>query len=73
MKRKLIIAGVFVLFSLTFTSCEKTCKNCKIVTYIDGVYDSELDTNQYCGAELIVIQNTPDVINGNMRTTYECN
>jgi hypothetical protein len=73
MKRKIIIAGAFILFSLTFTSCEPECKVCKIVTYIDGVYDSELAGYEYCGAELIAIEATPDVINGNMRTTYECN
>jgi hypothetical protein len=73
MKRKIIIAGAFILFSLVLTSCEPKCKTCKIVTYIDEVYDSELPGYEYCDLELIGIEATPDVINGNMRTTYECN
>jgi hypothetical protein len=73
MKRKLIIAGVFILFSWAFTSCESDCKVCKLVTYVNDVWESEEAGVEYCGLELIGIQNTPDVTVGTTRTTYECN
>jgi hypothetical protein len=56
MKRKLIIAAVFVLIAWGFTSCEKTCKTCKKVYYDgSGTYLREDGEASYCGLELAAI------------------
>jgi hypothetical protein len=56
MKRKLIIAVLFMLFAWGFTSCGKTCKTCKKVFYDgSGNYLREDAGGEYCGVELIAI------------------
>lgn len=75
MKRKLIIAGVFVVLAWAGSSCEalRSCKTCKQVTYIDGVFDHEGTPSDYCDADLIKIEATPDFVLGTTRTKWECN
>lgn len=73
MKKKLIFAAFLLLASVAFVSCEKSCKTCKQVTYINGTYDSETGGTEYCGAELLIIENTDDVTIGNTTTKWECN
>jgi ABC-type proline/glycine betaine transport system substrate-binding protein len=76
MKKKLLFAAAFVLFVLiagSFGSCQKDCKTCKQVTYIDGVWDHEGSAQEYCGAALTAIEAEDDFIYGNERTTWECN
>lgn len=73
MKRKFTIAVAFVLVTLSFSSCEKTCKVCQQNTYDSGgtktVTGSE---SEYCGAELIAIEATKDVTVGGQTTKWEC-
>jgi hypothetical protein len=72
MKKKLFFAAVFVLIAGAFGSCEKDCKTCKQVTYVDGVYDREGDSQEYCGASLVAIEAEDDFVYGNERTAWEC-
>jgi hypothetical protein len=75
MKRKILFAGSLIFIAWAFNSCEalSNCKTCKQVTYIDGVYDHEGDSNDYCGAELLGIEAMDDFILDNVRTAWECN
>lgn len=74
MKSKFLIAGVLIFISLAFNACEvlSDCKTCRQVTYIDGAWDHEDDPVEYCGAVLISIEAMDDYVNGNIRTTWEC-
>jgi hypothetical protein len=74
LKRILLLAGAFAFMACAFTSCEMdSCKVCKQVTYVNGAYDHEGNPNEYCGASLIAVEATNDVINGNTRIAWECN
>jgi ABC-type proline/glycine betaine transport system substrate-binding protein len=73
MKKKLFIVATLVFIAFAFTSCEKTCKTCKQVTYINGSYDHEGSSQEYCGLDLAGIEATPDVTIGSTRTAWECN
>lgn len=73
MKKKLVFASLLVLASFTLYSCSNTCKTCKEVTYESGVYVSETGGTEYCGAELLSIEATPDVNIGSTSTRWECN
>lgn len=78
MKRKIIIAGTFLLFAWAFTSCESLsdCKTCAIVKRNSGgTQISSIGEAEYCGAELIAAQAAnPTVTNpvtGDV-TKFEC-
>jgi hypothetical protein len=43
------------------------------VTYVDNAWDHETDPAEYCGASLLAIEAQADIIDGNSRTTWECN
>ena len=74
MKKKLLFAAALVFITFTFTSCTKTCKTCKQVSYINGTYDHDVKSDQeYCGAELLTIEATPDAPIGNETIKWECN
>jgi len=75
MKRKILFAGALFFIAFAFTSCEilNDCKTCKQVTYVDGAWDHETNPAEYCGASLITIEAAADVVNGNIRTAWECN
>jgi hypothetical protein len=74
MKRKLLYGLAFLALACAFTRCEPlgTCKICKQVTYVDNVLTQEGSETQYCDAKLTAIENTPDVVSGNTRVTWEC-
>jgi ABC-type proline/glycine betaine transport system substrate-binding protein len=73
MKKKLILAATLVFIACAFTSCTKTCKTCKQVTYINGTYDHEDPSQEYCGLSLAAIEATKDLTNGNSTIKWECN
>jgi hypothetical protein len=74
MKRKLIIAAVFVLIAWGFTSCEKTCKFCKKVYYDgSGNYIREDGGADYCGVELIAIDGKTIDLGALGSAKWECN
>lgn len=72
MKRKLIFAAGFILLTLSFSSCEKSCRVCQQNTYKDGSRISSGSETEYCGAELIAIEATGDVTVGSTTTKWEC-
>jgi hypothetical protein len=72
MKRKIFFAVAFILIVAVFSSCEKNCKTCKQVTYIDEVFDHAGNPQEYCGADLLVIEAEDDIEYLNTRTTWEC-
>ncbi len=73
MKKILLFTGALLLMASGFTSCElDSCKVCKKVYYVNNQYDHEDSSQEYCGAALIVIENTADIVNGNSRITWEC-
>jgi hypothetical protein len=73
MKRKLIYAAAFILISLTFPECQKDCKVCQQNQYDSGgnllVTGTE---SEYCGLELIGIENTKDNTTGGITTKWVC-
>ena len=75
MKRKLIFGVAFLFVVWAATSCEalQTCKVCKQVTYTDGSVTDSTDPQEYCDADLIKIEATPDFKLGNTVTKWECN
>jgi hypothetical protein len=62
MKTKLVFGAAFLFVVWAATSCEALsgCKKCKDVIY------------EYCGAELIAKEATPDVTVGSQTTKVEC-
>ena len=72
MKKKLIFAAAFILIALSFNSCEDTCKFCKTVTYENGTVINEGTETEYCGADLLKKEATPDVTVGSLTTKVEC-
>jgi ABC-type proline/glycine betaine transport system substrate-binding protein len=73
MKKKLIFTFTLVFIACAFTSCTKTCKTCKQVTYINSTYDHEDAAQEYCGLSLAAIEATKDITNGNTTIKWECN
>lgn len=72
MKRKLIIAASFIVMTLSFSSCEKSCKICQQNTY-DGSTRVVTGTDtEYCDAALLRIEATPDVTVLGKTTKWEC-
>jgi hypothetical protein len=78
MKRKLLIASVFVFIAVGFASCEKTCETCKIVTRDSSgnIVGSPGAGAEYCGIELTTFKaanpKITDPITKNV-TQVECN
>lgn len=75
MKKKLLFAAAFLITASVFTSCEgllDNCKTCSLNTYEDGALISSAQSAEYCDAELVVIQATPDVTVGTTVTKWEC-
>lgn len=74
MKKKLLFAAALVFITFAFTSCTKTCKTCKQVAYVNGVYDHDVQSDQeYCGAELLALEALDPVTLGDTTTKWECN
>lgn len=75
MKRKLFFAGVLLIIAAGFHSCEflNDCKTCRQVTYVGGAWDHETNPVEYCGASLLAIEAQADMIDGDSRTTWDCN
>jgi hypothetical protein len=74
MKTKLLFGAAFLFVAWTTTSCEvlSGCKVCKDVTYENGaVLFSGVET-EYCGADLIAKEATPDVTVGTHTIKVEC-
>ena len=74
-KSGFLFVGLFTIILLALSSCEiSECKNCEVVTYdaISGTEISRQAAIEYCGEALDDVENTPDQINGNTRTVWEC-
>jgi len=73
MKRKLILAAGFVFIALTFTTCTKNCKVCSQNTYNSSNTLLTTGTDyEYCDAELIRVEATPDVTILGVTTKWVC-
>ncbi len=74
MKKKLLYFSALLVIACAFQRCEVlgTCKICKQVTYVDNAVTQEGTEAQYCDEKLTAIENTPDVVSGNTRITWEC-
>jgi hypothetical protein len=75
MKKILIITAVIALAGLLIVSCskDKTCKTCKLNTYVNSSMTQEGEAVEYCGSELDKIELEPPVTVGNTTTKYVCN
>lgn len=63
---------IFIAISgMSFASCQP-CKDCKVVTYVNGQKDNEGNPEEYCGSDLTDIEGQSDTV-GNTVSTYECN
>jgi hypothetical protein len=72
MKRKIIIAAAFVLITISFSSCEKSCKVCQQNTYDGSTLITSGTETEYCDAALLRIEATPDVTVLGKTTKWEC-
>jgi hypothetical protein len=73
MKRILIYAAGFVIFAVSFTSCENSCKVCQQNTYnSSGTLLTSGSETEYCDAALLRIESTPDVTVGGVTTKWVC-
>ena len=72
MKKKLLFVAAVVLIACAFTSCTKTCKFCKDVTYENGSVINEGTETQYCGAALLAEEAIPDHTVGDLTVKVEC-
>lgn len=72
MKKFTLIALALVVISLMLAACEEeTCKDCRIVTYEDGVIVSEGTPETYCGSNLTEVDGETSTV-GNMTTVMVC-
>jgi hypothetical protein len=74
MKTKLVFGAAFLFVVWAATSCEALsgCKKCKDVIYERGSVVNSGSEIEYCGAELIAKEATPDVTVGSQTTKVEC-
>lgn len=74
MKRKLLFGAMFLFLVWAATSCEAIsgCKKCKNVTYENGSVINSGSETEYCGADLIAKEATPDATVGNLTVKVEC-
>lgn len=74
MKMKILFCAILTAMIFTFTSCEELtgCKICRQVTYVNGIVEQEGRETEYCGAQLIAIEATADIVSGNTRISWEC-
>jgi hypothetical protein len=76
MKKKVFYLLCLVGIACSINSCDalsNNCKNCKIVYYNGTVRDHEDSASQYCGADLVAIQATPNTTIGSLTAKWECN
>jgi len=67
---------LFILLSAGLTSCEALlddCKICRLNVYENGNLINSMQEAEYCGAELVTIQNTPPQTDGAITYIWECN
>jgi hypothetical protein len=74
MKLRTLCGAIFLAMAFILTSCEELsgCKICRQVTYVNGIVEQESRETEYCGAELIAIEATADIVSGNTRIAWEC-
>ncbi len=74
MKKRLHAVLFLVFLAIVIPSCElfDDCKNCSLVTYIDGEYEEETTSVLYCGDELEEKEDASPVIIDNRKTQWEC-
>ena len=74
MKKRLLYAISIFLIVIGINSCEDLggCKFCKTVTYENNQVLSESGETEYCGADLLKREATPDVKVGSLTTKVEC-
>ena len=74
MKRKLIYTAGLVFIAFSFTTCDaiKNCKICSQNTYNGSTLITAGSESEYCNADLIKIQATPDVTVLGVTTKWVC-
>ena len=70
--RKLILIAFAAMAVMFLFSCKDDCKNCRWVTYEDGVKISEDSPAEYCGSQLTNVDGQTATV-GNRTTKMECN
>ncbi|MEI6764758.1 MAG: hypothetical protein WCM76_03895 [Bacteroidota bacterium] len=70
--RKLFFLAFTVLAVTVLVSCKNDCKNCRWVTYEDGVKISEDSPAEYCGSQLNNVDGQTATV-GNRTTVMVCN
>lgn len=72
--KKIVFISLLLLSAAALTSCEgfESCKICRLNVYENGVLINSMQEAEYCGAELITIQNTPPETDGAFTTKWEC-
>jgi hypothetical protein len=75
MKKKLFIAAAFIIMASAFTACKDLFQNCKLCatnTYEGSTLIIPGAEAEYCGADLLTKEATPDVTIGAQVIKTEC-
>jgi len=73
MKKRVFYACFCVVMAFALNACSDSCKTCTQTTYDgDDAITNQGDPTEYCGAELLVVEATPDVTLGETVTKWEC-
>ena len=73
MKKRVFYAVALILMAVSFDSCEKDCKTCELVKYIDGVPDDRGPGIEYCGLELAAKEGLgTHSLGGNITARWDC-
>jgi hypothetical protein len=74
MKRQFLPGATILFIAWAATSCEviSGCKKCKDVTYENGAVINSGAETEYCGADLIAKEATPDATVGRLTVKVEC-
>ena len=72
MKRTIIAAASVFLMAWAFSSCGEECMTCKQNVYLNGVFQETLQTQKFCGNELIRYKDRPPMVSGSTTTKWEC-
>lgn len=70
--KKLFFIAVTCIAMSAMVSCKDDCKNCRWVTYEDGVKISEDSPAEYCGSQLTNVEGETATV-GNRTTVMVCN
>lgn len=72
MKKLVFIAFAISLLCIAFCSCEPECKDCRSMTYDNGVLIDQTEFQEFCDADLDDINEGDSVTIGSTSEVWDC-